>query len=135
MSIFADTSFFLALFNRNDAHHRAAAAITQSQLRQLVTSTAVLLELGNALSQSRQRSVFLRLLELLENIGSDIIFVSPELHRRGLDLFASRMDKDWSFTDCISFVIMQERKITDAATADEHFRQAGFNALLLAPAR
>ena len=45
-------------------------------------------------------------------------------------MFAARPDKDWSLTDCISFVVMQERNIQDALTADHHFEQAGFVALL-----
>jgi hypothetical protein len=49
----------------------------------------------------------------------------------GMELYADRPDKDWSLTDCISFVVMQERGITDALTGDRHFEQAGFRALLL----
>ena len=45
-------------------------------------------------------------------------------------LFAERPDKDWSLTDCISFVVMQEQGICEALTADHHFEQAGFVALL-----
>jgi predicted nucleic acid-binding protein len=40
------------------------------------------------------------------------------------------MDKEWSLVDCISFVVMTDRKLTDALTGDHHFEQAGFNALL-----
>jgi predicted nucleic acid-binding protein len=43
---------------------------------------------------------------------------------------ASRPDKDWSLTDCISFVVMENQDITEALTADRHFVQAGFTALL-----
>jgi len=49
---------------------------------------------------------------------------------RGLALYISRPDKDWSLTDCISFVVMKERGLTGALTADHHFEQAGFVALL-----
>ena len=48
----------------------------------------------------------------------------------GINLYLSRPDKDWSLTDCTSFVAMQERGLTDALTADHHFEQAGFIALL-----
>ena len=48
----------------------------------------------------------------------------------GLTLYFSRPDKDWSLTDCISFVIMQREGITEALTGDHHFEQAGFNILL-----
>jgi hypothetical protein len=50
--------------------------------------------------------------------------------QRGLDLFAGRSDKNWSLTDCISFVVMQDEGLTEALTGDSHFEQAGFKALL-----
>jgi len=59
-----------------------------------------------------------------------ILPLSDESFDRGASFFAARPDKDWSLTDCISFVVMQERGITDALTADHHFEQAGFVALL-----
>jgi len=52
-------------------------------------------------------------------------------HSRGLALFGSRLDKDWSLTDCISFEVMSSYGITEALTGDHHFTQAGFRALLL----
>jgi len=48
----------------------------------------------------------------------------------GLELFANRPDKDWSLTDCISFVVMQKEGITEALTGDHQFEQAGLVALL-----
>jgi uncharacterized protein len=47
-----------------------------------------------------------------------------------MELFGDRPDKDWSLTDCISFIVMEERRITEALTGDHHFEQAGFRALL-----
>jgi uncharacterized protein len=47
-----------------------------------------------------------------------------------LDLYRDRPDKAWSLTDCISFVVMADKGIRDALTADHHFEQAGFVALL-----
>jgi hypothetical protein len=44
--------------------------------------------------------------------------------------FAKHDDKHWSFTDCFSFCVMQERKMRQALASDEHFRQAGFEPLL-----
>ena len=50
--------------------------------------------------------------------------------KRALDQYERRPDKDWSLTDCLSFLLMEERGITEALTADHHFEQAGFRALL-----
>ena len=60
----------------------------------------------------------------------EILSINPMLFSKALKFYSSRMDKEWGLTDCISFVIMNERKITDALTADHHFEQAGFKALL-----
>jgi predicted nucleic acid-binding protein len=49
-----------------------------------------------------------------------------------VDLYRSRGDKDWSVTDCLSFVVMERRRLTEALTTDHHFEQAGRKALMLA---
>ena len=54
-----------------------------------------------------------------------------ELFDAGVALYHSRTDKDWSLTDCISFVVMSQHGITGALTGDHHFEQAGFKVLLL----
>ena len=71
--------------------------------------------------------------KLRANPNITITAASAELFERGCRLYADRPDKDWSLTDCISFVVMEEKAITEALTADHHFEQAGFNALLLKP--
>ena len=60
----------------------------------------------------------------------EIIPPEADLFRRALELYSDRPDKDWSLTDCTSFVVMAERRLTEAATGDHHFEQAGFRALL-----
>jgi len=49
---------------------------------------------------------------------------------RAFELYSERPDKDWSLTDCVSFVLMKEQALDRALTADIHFVQAGFRALL-----
>ena len=61
----------------------------------------------------------------------DIVPASSLLFAAALELYRNRTDKDWGFTDCASFVVMMERQLSDALTADDHFRQAGFRVLLL----
>jgi predicted nucleic acid-binding protein len=43
------------------------------------------------------------------------------------------MDKEWTLTDCTSFVVMRDMEISEALTADRHFMQAGMTALLRPP--
>jgi hypothetical protein len=91
----------------------------------------VLVELGSVLARVEKRQVFVPFVErLLAN--PDVVFVpaSTALFQRGLALFKSRPDKNWSLVDCISFIVMKQHRLTDALTADHHFQQAGFKVLL-----
>jgi uncharacterized protein len=55
---------------------------------------------------------------------------TQELFDAGLYLFSQRLDKEWSLTDCISFVVMEQNNVHEVLTADHHFQQAGFKILL-----
>ncbi len=61
-----------------------------------------------------------------------IISQTPERFKSAFSFYCKRPDKAWSLTDCLSFIIMSEYKITDALSYDQHFIQAGFNALMRA---
>ena len=62
--------------------------------------------------------------------GYEVVAATPDLAREGLLLHEQRADKAWSWTDCISFVVMTTRGVRRALTHDRHFEQAGFEALL-----
>jgi predicted nucleic acid-binding protein len=102
----------------------------------MVTTEFVLIEVANFFSRPIGRPAFCDLMhDLRADSGTEIVPASSELLSRGFDLFVARPDKDWSLTDCISFVVMDEQKITDALTADDHFAQAGYKPLLRAAAQ
>jgi predicted nucleic acid-binding protein len=129
-AVFADTFYFLALLNDGDAAHAKAVQVGATA-RPLVTTAWVLTEVGDAFSSPQNRPAFLELLGMLDG-SPDARIVGPtqELFDRGVDLFRQRPDKEWSLTDCISFVAMGDEEIADALTGDHHFEQAGFQALL-----
>jgi predicted nucleic acid-binding protein len=129
--VFTDTSYYLALVNSLDQQHLAVCQWTSGFVGETLTTAWVIAELANAMSQAGNRPFFLSLLrDLQTDVRVTIVPPSKELFDRGLDLYASRSDKDWSLTDCISFLVMEEHDLRDAATLDRHFTQAGFNVLI-----
>lgn len=97
----------------------------------LLTTEFILTEVGDGLSRPENRPRFARLLELLRaQADVEIVPASSELFQHGGELHAQRPDKEWSLTDCTSFVVMKERGVEDALTSDQHFEQAGFRALI-----
>jgi uncharacterized protein len=130
--VFADTSFYVALFNPGDVHHDKAVRLARDTRRAVVVTEYVLLELANALARASSRKLFVDLLpKLRTDPNVKVMPVSAESFQLGFALYADRPDKDWSLTDCISFVVMDAEGITEALTADHHFEQAGFVALML----
>jgi uncharacterized protein len=129
---FADTSWFLAMIVANDVHHAKAVELSRQRRVPLVTTEWVVAELADGLSRPPSlRRVFANVLASIENDSTAIVVPSDhDLFRRGLDLYRDRPDKEWSLTDCISFIVMQDHGITNALTGDHHFEQAGFTALL-----
>lgn len=133
-SLFADTFYFLALLNPADEAHAMAKEAARSAHREhtpLVTTIWVLTELGDALVSSGRKQTFFNTLDALRH-DSMVTIVPPsqDLFDAGVRLCRERPDKDWSITDCISFVAMEERSIAEALTGDHHFEQAGFTARL-----
>ena len=130
MKRFADTFYFLALLNPKDSAHAAAMAHSFGP-GGIVTTEWVLTELADAMAWRTKRKGFIDLHRLLRSDPDvDIVPAGSELFVRGVEFFAARPDKDWSLTDCISFIVMQDREIEEALTGDHHFEQAGFRALL-----
>ena len=132
--VFLDTSYAIALSVLNDEHHEGAIRLAEQLEAEgtgLVTTRAIILEIGNALAGLRYRKAAMQLLDALESDPRvEIIPITEEVCARAFELYRNRLDKEWGLIDCISFIVMEERKLTDALTADDHFRQAGFRALL-----
>ncbi len=132
--VLLDTSYAIALSVSNDEHHERALRLADQLEAEgigLITTRAIILEIGNALAGLRYRKAAVQLLDALENDPQvEVVPITEELCARAFELYRNRPDKDWGLIDCISFNVMEERRIRDALTTDDHFRQAGFRALL-----
>lgn len=132
--VFLDTAFVLALASPSDQYHGKAKELSR-QIKKggiaLLTTRAILIEIGDAMAGQSRRKAGIIMLESLENDDNLEIFPnSEELYSKAFDLFAARPDNEWGMTDCISFVVMKEYDISETLTADVHFQQAGFVALM-----
>ena len=134
-AVFLDTAYINALINTRDQWHEAAARWERqlaADRRQLITTEFVLVEIADGLAAVRFRAQAAQVLAALRTSALvETVPASSELFTAGLKLYQSRPDKDWGLTDCASFVVMNERGLSDALTTDDHFRQAGFRALLI----
>ena len=129
--VFADTFYFVALLNRADQHHARVVAAARQLREQLLTTEWVLTEFADALAESTSRRLVVPFIRSLEQDPKvKIIRANPEWVQRGLRRYSERPDKEWSLTDCISFVVMEDAGLQQALTGDQHFEQAGFTALL-----
>jgi uncharacterized protein len=132
---FIDTGFAIALCVRRDRFHAKAASLALDIERRatlLVTTHAVILEIGAALSKLDIRADSATLMRSLLTDASVLVLPSDVVRmNKAITLFEQRPDKEWSLCDCTSFVMMQELGITQALSTDHHFDQAGFTALLL----
>ena len=130
-AVFADTYYYLALLSESDAGHQRAVKLSRTLPGRTVTTAWVLTEVADALAAPELRPLFLTLYDHLRgNPNVRIIPPTVEFFQQGVELYAHRLDKAWSLTDCISFAAMKQEQLTDALTADRHFAQAGFRALL-----
>jgi predicted nucleic acid-binding protein len=129
--LFADTFFFFAYLNPEDDAHEAAASYFDSFNGQLVTTEWVLMELADGMAGVGDRELFIEFLAALQSDPSVTVAPSgPDWFAKGLALYSSRKDKEWTLTDCISFAVMKREGLAEALTGDHHFKQAGFKLLL-----
>lgn len=132
--VFLDTSGLIAVVNTDDQWHSSAEAVWQDLVASnasLVTTSLVLIELGDGLSRIEQRQLALDLYDRLHNSPRvEIVALTPEIEAAAWELFRQRLDKEWGVTDCATFVVMKQRGIQAALTVDHHFEQAGFQRLI-----
>ncbi len=129
---FADSYYFIALLVPDDIAHKVAWRFSKNIVKRIITTEFVLLEVADALCNPQNRSETIMFIEgLYASKDVKIVKADSKLFNDGMKLYKNRLDKLWSLTDCISFVVMERENIAEALTSDRHFEQAGFKALLI----
>ena len=130
MRFFADSSAWIAIFDMDDKYHVQAKdwmASLEGQGERFVTTDYILDEtITHLLNTVNHATAENFALWVLKQKQVQVIHITEELWHESLKLFNRYDDKDFSFTDCTSFVIMRRENLRDAFTFDHHFEQMGF---------
>ena len=132
--VFADAGYFIAnLDSRDPLHERARTVAAELGLFSIVTTQMVIAEVLNYASRGSDyvRGLAVQMVRGLEaRPDVEVIPQTDAQFQAAVDRYAARPDQTWSLTDCASFLLMEERNITEALAYDRDFEQAGFSALL-----
>ncbi len=124
--IFVDSSAWFARYTPRDKFHQAARDFLQNDHELLLTTDYVVDE---TLTLFKARNNYDRALlvgpQLLAGELADLVWVEPKDVQAAWDVYERFRDKAWSFTDCVSYVIIQRLEIRRALAFDDHFRQFG----------
>ena len=134
--VFADTFYWIALSNPADAAHRRVLEFSkQSDIGPIVTTDEVLTEFLAWCAPDRglRREAAALVDDLFHSRRVIVIPQTRTSFLAGLDLYRTRLDKEYSLTDCISMQAMRHAGLTDALTNDRHFQQEDFNTLFRKP--
>jgi predicted nucleic acid-binding protein len=133
-SVFVDTAYLVALTNASDRHHGEAVSLAEAWTKQrqtFLTTDAVLIEYGNFFARSPlRRLAAATVARLRATQGWTVVPMVRDVLARAEARYASHLDKAWSVTDCLSMEVMHDQKLSDVATTDAHFAQAGFRPLM-----
>lgn len=132
--VFADAGYWIALWSPRDALHPRATALAETLAATgVVTTRLVLVETLDAMAgmgEFRRRFATRMIGRLEADPTIEIVPATEAQFRTALERYAARPDQRWGLTDCASFLVMEERGITEALAYDRDFEQAGFVALL-----
>jgi hypothetical protein len=128
-AIFVDTGFWLALFNKRDERHDLARqSIEGFKSNKLVITDFIVYEtitfLNASVKNHQLAMIFLEFIEDLDNIK--VFDVDKHLKEAAMEIFKKYSDKNFSFTDCVSFAVMDKFNIYEVFTFDDHFKQMGY---------
>lgn len=134
--IFVDTSGFYSLLVQAEGMHEEAAefmARAARERKRFITTDYVLDESVTLLRARGHGELLVPLFETMDASSAvRVEWTTPQRFHETRTFCLQHADKAWSFTDCLSFVVMRDLELREALTSDIHFEQAGFRRLLKA---
>jgi hypothetical protein len=124
--VLVDAGAWYASLVPTDPDHAAATGWLRQNQQPLITNDYIIDETLTLLRVRGQKGRALQLADafLAGSLGT-IHFVTQAEFQEALEVFQRYADKDWSFTDCTSKVVIEKLHITTAFAFDHHFRQFG----------
>lgn len=129
-AVFVDTSAFFAGFDRDDKNHRRAVqtfARLEDEERAPYTSNVIVAETHALMMRKLGRDIAAAWLDRTEDLN--IVFETEEDSEIARDIIARYSDKEFSYTDAVSFAIMERLGINVAFAFDDDFRQYGLEVI------
>lgn len=133
LPIFIDTWGWYALTDRNDSDHLIAEAANKQMIEEghkFVTTNYVLSETVTLVRYKLYHAVAVQFWktarQLIESGLVELVRVSESQEERAWSIFEQFADQDFSFTDCTSFAVMQDLKLSHVFSGDQHFATMGF---------
>lgn len=132
MELFADTSFLIAVYNEKDRNHLQAKQLFDE------TSNTSLYVISDYIFDEVLAVALVRAGKDLSSQTGKKILTDERIHMAKADdeifekawfIYQMFEDKNWSFTDCTSYVLMKNLSIGTGLSFDEHFKQFGFKTL------
>ena len=128
--IFIDTGPFVARYNRRDSYHQECKALwAKLELKRaaLVTSNFVIDEVLTLLGRRAGYGFAAETGRILyASHALRVLRPDERDEHRALALFQKLSDQALSFTDCVSFALMERHRVEQAFSLDRHFVVAGF---------
>jgi predicted nucleic acid-binding protein len=124
---FLDSGAIYALTDGNDLNHQAVSEVYRDRRRSFVTHELVLVESFSLLTKRMHKNAAIGMVGALRRSPRvEVVAMTPRLLEAGWKRCERFRDKEWDWVDCISFEVMDERRIKNALSLDHHFTQAGF---------
>ena len=132
--VFADAGYWIAPWNPRDTLHPRALSVADGlRTATVLTTQMVLAEALDAMAgmgDFRRRLAIRMIHDLDIDPNVEVIPQTDAQFKAAVERYAARSDQRWSLTDCASFLVMEERNISEALAYDRDFEQAGFVAPL-----